>query len=91
MGFRPYRTQSMYGNIRRQQTIQLIYHQRTIQRLFGIKVCHHKRCMYSCVCSPCTCHIGLSTQQNGKGTFQTCLHAFPIGLYLPPVIVGSVV
>ena len=65
--------------------------EQNIEHFFLIKMCHHQRGMHPRVCSPGTYHFHITTQKSRQSFHQAFLHTTPVGLYLPTVIVGSII
>ena len=78
-------------NIGRQQTVQLVGNGHCIEHFFLIKMCHHQRGMYPRVRPSGTYHFHITTQKSRQSLHQAFLHTTPVGLYLPTVIVGSII
>ena len=79
------------GNIAWQQAVQLVHQLDAINFSVGLKMCRHPTCVYAGICTSCTYNAYRLTQYCGQGFLQFFLHRIAIGLYLPAMIVGSVV
>jgi membrane protein HdeD len=83
---------TVHRYIRRQQTVQFIRHRIFIQHPFHIKMCHHQAGMYSSIRTSGPHHFnGLIPQESMQRFHQRFLHTASVRLYLPAMIVSTVV
>ena len=77
--------------IARQQAVKLISQLLTIYVPIYFKVCRHPTCMHTSVSTSCTDNTYFHTQNHRQGLLQLLLYRVAIRLYLPTMIIGSVV
>ena len=87
----------LYGDVLWQQTVQLIHQLFAVDALLGleprlgVEVCHHHAGVHSRIGAPCSRHADLLAEKRRERPLQLFLHRHPVGLYLPTVVVGSVI
>ena len=79
------------GDVVGQHAVHAISQLVCVDTVLAIKVGHHPAGMNASVGPAGTRHSRLRTQQRGQDALQLGLYRVAVGLYLPAMIVGSVV
>ena len=79
------------GDVLVQQAVQLLRQQLRIKRLLRIEVSRHSAGMHSGIRPSSTHDVDILTQQQRQAALQFALHRHPVGLYLPPVVLRTII
>ena len=79
------------ANVLMKQSVQFVRQQLRVESRLRIEVGSHATGVYPCIGTSCSCDCHFLAQQQRQTTLQLALHRYAVGLYLPPVILRSVV
>ena len=79
------------GNVLMQQSVELLSQHGSVEVHIRVEVGSHAARMDARVRPSCSRHTDVLTQQQRQAALQLALHRHPVGLYLPPVILGAVI